>query len=89
MNIFFIFFLDIGLNKIENYGKFLMDHRFESIIPEKIDDPRQINQIDENKDTENQYEEEEEDTLENMGRFLPQGLLGPDELDLNIFTKTN
>lgn len=84
-----ICFLDTGLNKIENYGKFLMEHSFENIIPEKIDDPRQLNRIDENKDNGSQYEEEEEDTLENMGRFLPQGLLGPDELDLNIFTKNN
>jgi len=71
-----------GLSKIENYAKFLYEANFENILKEDHEE-KTIKEEEKKED----YDDNADDAFQNIGTFLPQGLLGPDELDLGDLTK--
>lgn len=73
-------FIENWLGKIENYAKFINDINYENILKEN---PEEKPEEEEEKKADNN----EDDAFQNIGTFLPQGLLGPDDLDMRDFTK--
>lgn len=76
-------FIENGLNKIGNYAKFLYEANFENILHENPSEKAE----NEEEDKRNDDNDNIEDAFQNIGTFLPQGLLEPDDLDLNDLPK--
>lgn len=74
------------MEKIENYASFI--YNFDNILKENNDEKseKEIKEDEEEEkkdnDNDNTY-----DAFQNIGTFLPQGLLDPDALDLNDLKK--
>ena len=80
-----LLYLENGLGKIENYAKFL--YNFDNILKENNDE-KSINEQKEEAEEEKKADNDDvDDAFQNIGTFLPQGLLGPDDLDMRDFTK--
>lgn len=78
------------MEKIENYASFI--YNFDNILKEnneeksekeiKEDEEEEKNDNGDDNDIDNTY-----DAFQNLGTFLPQGLLDPDALDMNDLKK--